>query len=106
MTSYQVTHIALSNGSRHEHITHLYAGGRWWPKQEVVQSINAGNQFYTEVNGRRAYLKVVDAIPPYVQTYADNTLTDTGSGYAVPGTARPCADHYHGSLAGEDEGDG
>ncbi len=44
----------------------------------MVDSINAGaNTFYTEVNGKRAYLRVV-AGPngPYVRTYADGVWTD------------------------------
>jgi hypothetical protein len=34
------------------------------------------NSAYVQSGTSRAYLKVVDATPPYVQTYADNTLTD------------------------------
>lgn len=34
------------------------------------------NQAYVEGPTKRAYLRVREATPPYVQTYADNTWTD------------------------------
>ncbi|TKW62028.1 MAG: DUF3892 domain-containing protein [Blastochloris viridis] len=77
MAEYQVTHIRLSNGTTHQHITQLAIGGQWYTRQQVVDFIRSGHSFYTQVyGGSKTYLKVVDATPPYVQTFANNTPTD------------------------------
>lgn len=64
--------------SKHESITHL-GGATWrWPRQQVIDSINAGtNTFYTMVNGKRANIGVIDAPNgQYVRTYADDVWND------------------------------
>jgi len=54
-------------------------GGGWnWPRQTVIESINAGtNTFYTLVNGKRADISVVNGPNgPYIRTHADGIWTD------------------------------
>lgn len=79
MADVQVTCI-LKTGNNHESITHLggTGGGGWrWTRQQVIESINGKtNTFYTLVRGVRANIGVVNASPPYVRTYADQTWTD------------------------------
>lgn len=62
----------------YEGITHL--GGRsWhWTRQQVIASIRGKeNTFYTQVNGRRAEVGVVDGPNgPYLRTYADGVWND------------------------------
>jgi hypothetical protein len=64
--------------SKHEAITHLGGSGWKWPRQQVVNSINAGdNTFYTLVGGSRANVGVVDgANGQYLRTYANNVWND------------------------------
>jgi hypothetical protein len=65
----------------HEGITHLGGpggSGWWWPRQRVIDSINARqNTFYTEVNGIRAEIGVVDGPKgQYLRTHADGVWND------------------------------
>lgn len=80
MADCQITCINLSqNGSRHEHITHAGNGSNWrWTVAEVVASIKAKtNTFYvSDARGNRANVGAVEAVPPYIRTYADNVWTD------------------------------
>jgi hypothetical protein len=63
--------------SSHEHITHLGGQGWTWPREAVIQSIDAKtNSFHVidPASGRRAYVGIVrptDGRAPFVQTYAD-----------------------------------
>lgn len=79
MADVQVTCINKPHrDSKHEAITHL-GGATWrWPRQDVVNSINAKtNTFYTLVNGKRANVGVVDGPNgQYLRTYADNVWND------------------------------
>jgi hypothetical protein len=62
----------------HEGITHLGGAGWRWPRQQVIDSIEAkANTFYTLVNGARADIGVV-AGPngKYLRTYADGKWND------------------------------
>ncbi len=65
----------------HEGITHLggSAGGGWrWTRQQVIDSIKAKtNTFYTNVDGVRADVAVVN-VPncDYVRTHADGKWND------------------------------
>ncbi len=62
----------------HEGITHLGGTGWKWTRQQVIDSIQAGqNTFYTLVGGSRANVAVVDSPNgPYLRTHADNTWND------------------------------
>lgn len=57
----------------HEGITHLGGDGWRWTRDQVVQSIEAKtNTFFTQENGKRANIGVVNGSNgKYVQTYAD-----------------------------------
>lgn len=79
----RITAIRMVGSEHHQHISDL----RWInpATQATGESTRAAmvefvrknpNQAYVESATSRAYLKVVEATPPYVQTYADNTLTD------------------------------
>ena len=78
----KVTDIHLEGGNQHQHIAKL----RWVDDQtsigyestraEMVQYLLGGGRAYVVSGTLTTYLKVVHAIPPYVQTYADNTPTD------------------------------
>jgi Protein of unknown function (DUF3892) len=62
----------------HEGITHL-GGTDWrWPRQQVIDSIEAKtNTFHTLVNGIRAEIGVVDGPNgKYLRTYADGKWND------------------------------
>lgn len=79
MADVQVTCItkqAYSTG--HEAITYLGGSGWRWTREQVSQSIEAGtNTFYTQVNGRRADVAVVNGPSgKYLRTHADGTYND------------------------------
>ena len=82
MADVQVTCINKQpRNNPHEGITHLGGtGGKgWkWPRQQVVDSINARtNTFYTRVNGKRADVAVVHGPNgDYVRTHADEVWND------------------------------
>ena len=61
----------------HEGITHL-GGYRWRStRQQVIDSIQAGNTFYTLVGGRRADVGIVEGPNgPYLRTHADGYWND------------------------------
>lgn len=62
----------------HEGITHV-GGATWhWPRQQVIDSINAKtNTFYTLVRGNRSNIGVVNGPNgPYLRTYADGQWND------------------------------
>lgn len=78
-----VTHIRLSGGSRHEHISEVKwinpstnnigistrEGMVTWLRQPgTVAKVQGG--------GRTVDVRVVEATPPYIRTYADGTPTD------------------------------
>ena len=79
MADVQVTCINKPNrDSKHESIIQL-GGATWrWPRQDVVNSINAKtNTFYTLVNGKRANVGVVDGPNgQYLRSYADGVWND------------------------------
>jgi hypothetical protein len=75
MADVQVTCINKQpRNNPHEGITHLGGPGWKWTRQEVIRSIEAKtNTFYTLVNGKRAYIAVVNGPNgKYLQTHADN----------------------------------
>jgi hypothetical protein len=62
-------------------IKHMFPDGllAWkWTRQQVIDSINSGsNTFYTQVNGRRADIAVVDGQNgQYLRTHADGQWND------------------------------
>ena len=70
---------ATRSANSHESISHLGNPGVWrWTKQEVIQSIEAGtNTFYTEANGKRAEVGVVNGMNgKYLRTHADGYYND------------------------------
>ncbi len=69
--------------SPHEHITHLGnpKAGWTWPREQVIQSIDAKSNTFFVVDprtGKRANIGVVRAAghAPYVRTYADGVWND------------------------------
>ena len=83
MGTFQVTCIKKQDRfSTHEGITHFGgpAGGGWRrTRDEVIQMIEQqGDAFYTEVNGKRAYVGVVrePGKRPYLRTHADGYWND------------------------------
>lgn len=80
-----VVYVACINkqprNNPHEGITHLGGpgGGGWkWTRQQVIESIEARtNSFFTEVDGNRADIAVVDGPNgKYVRTHADGKWND------------------------------
>jgi len=71
-----------AGGSRHEHIDSL----RWRnpedgqtgenSRDEIVKWINGGGKAYVVAGTLRVEVRVVNATPPYVQTYADGVWQD------------------------------
>lgn len=62
----------------YEGITHL-GGPEWrWTRQQAIDSIQRkDNTFFTQVNGRRAEIGVVNGPNgPYLRTYADGEWND------------------------------
>ena len=79
MADAQVTCINKTpRNNPHEGITHLGGSGWRWTRQQVIDSIrNKSNTFYTQVNGKRADIGIVDGPSgPYLRTYADGTWND------------------------------
>jgi hypothetical protein len=82
MADVQVTCINKQpRDNPHEGITHLGGpgGGGWkWTRQQVIASINAGeNAFYTSVGGKRADIGVVNGPNgAYLRTHADGYWND------------------------------
>ena len=75
MSDVQVTCINKPDRqSAHEGITHLGGTGWRWTRDQVIRSIENGtNTFFTNVEGKRANVRVVDGrYGKYVRTYADN----------------------------------
>lgn len=68
----------LPRNNTHEGITHLGGSGWKWTRQQVIDSIEAkSNTFYTQVNGKRAEIGVVNGTrSQFVRTYADGTWND------------------------------
>jgi hypothetical protein len=81
MADVQITCINKQPRSNpHEGITHLGGTGWKWTRQQVIDSIRSKvnpNTFFTQVNGKRANVGVVDGPNgPYVRTYADGMWND------------------------------
>jgi hypothetical protein len=75
-TAVQVTCVTVAIGnSGHEGITHLGGPGGLWTKAEVIAALESPYprySFYTEVNGRVAWVGVrTGQYGKYLQTYAD-----------------------------------
>jgi hypothetical protein len=80
----QITAIRMVGTEHHQHISDL----RWvnpdtqatgeTSREGMVDFVRKNpNGAYVQNGGaNRAYLKVVETTPPYVQTYADNTWTN------------------------------
>jgi hypothetical protein len=79
MADAQVTCInKLNRNSPHEGITHL-GGSNWkWSREDVIRSIeNKSNTFFTQVNGKRADIGVVNGVNgKYLRTHADGQWND------------------------------
>ena len=78
-----ITHIRMSQGGhRHEHITEV----KWFNNEnnqtgvstrgQVVDWLNLGNHAYVTDGQHTVEVRVVNANPPYLQTYADGIWTD------------------------------
>lgn len=77
-----VTHIRLSGGTGHEHITNV----KWqdtsnntsnqMTREQAVDWINHGNRAYVTDGQRTVEVGVVKANPPYLRTHADGKWTD------------------------------
>ena len=79
MADAQVTCInKLNRNSPHEGSTHL-GGSNWkWSREDVIRSIeNKSNTFFTQVNGKRADIGVVNGPNgKYLRTHADGQWND------------------------------
>lgn len=77
-----ITHIRLSGGTSHEHITDV----RWqdtgnntsgqMTKEQAVGWLRQGNRAFVTDGVRTVEVGVVDANPPYIRTHADGKWTD------------------------------
>jgi hypothetical protein len=86
MATYIVTEVrkALSSDGTHRHIAGLCTeDGTYYARQEVVNSINAGNTWKTSADGYEAVIEPVTYCPhssclasPYVRTNPDSTKKD------------------------------
>jgi len=79
MADVQVTCINKQpRDNTHEGITHLGGSGWRWPRQQVIESIEAKtNTFYTKVSGNRGDIGVVNGPNgKYLRTYADGKWND------------------------------
>jgi Protein of unknown function (DUF3892) len=78
----QCTHIRLVGGTRHDHIVRI----RWTnpethatgesTREEMVSWIRRGGVAFVTDGIRTVRVHVVNAVPPYVQTYRDGVQTD------------------------------
>ena len=80
----QVTAVQMAGGTRHEHIAEV----RWrnpdtnntgaTSRQGMVDWLRADNenQAFVSDGSHRIRVHVVNASPPYIQTYADGVWTD------------------------------
>ena len=68
----------LNRDSTYESISHLGGDNFHWLRQQVIDCINSGRHtFYTQVNGKRANVAVVNGShTSYVRTHADGQWTD------------------------------
>jgi Protein of unknown function (DUF3892) len=84
MASFQIVevHTELSSSGLHEHIAAVKTtGGYEWSRDTVVKDIRYGtDSYYTEVNGARANVIVVECpyctFSDYIKTTADYTTAD------------------------------
>lgn len=86
MTTYIVTKVRkeLSSDGTHRHIEGVCTeGGTHYTRQEVVDSINAGNTWKTKANGYEAIITTITYCPkanclakPYIRTNPDSTQAD------------------------------
>lgn len=77
-----ITHIRLSGGTQHEHITDV----KWsdtssntsnqMTKAQAVDWLKNGHRAYVTDGSRTVEVGVVDANPPYLRTHADGRYTD------------------------------
>jgi hypothetical protein len=81
MAEFQITCINKQpRNNPHEGITHLggpAAGGWTRTREQIIKNIEAGEVYFTEVNGRRAYVGIVDGPNgKYLRTHADGYWND------------------------------
>jgi hypothetical protein len=86
MATYIVTKVRkeLSADGSHRHIEGVCTNsGTHYTRQEVVDSINAGNTWKTQADGYEATIKVMTYCPqgsclakPYIETNRDSTKKD------------------------------
>lgn len=77
-----VTAVHIEGAARHEHITSVKwrnptsgATGQS-SREQMVEWIGAGNQAYVSDGVRTVEVRVVDARPPYIRTWADGVWSD------------------------------
>jgi hypothetical protein len=76
MAEYQVTCVT-KRANNYYGITHLGGYGWYRKKQDVINAMRNGTQFYVSTGWKRVYLKIVHGPHgDYVQTFANNTPTD------------------------------
>jgi hypothetical protein len=86
MSTYTVTKVRkeLSSDGTHRHIEGVCtSGGTHYTRQEVVDSINAGNTWETSADGYRATIETMSycakagcLAKPYIKTKPDSTKKD------------------------------
>lgn len=77
VTRYTVTGVRRERSAdgSHTHISGVYAGGNYFPRQQVIRSINLLNDWVARAAGRETPIVVVASCPyfdctesPYLQT--------------------------------------
>jgi hypothetical protein len=84
MASFQIVAVRTESSSSgsHEHISKVKtSGGSEWSRATVVKDIReGGDSYYTEVNGSKADVIVVECpnctFSDYIKTTADSTTAD------------------------------
>lgn len=85
MTTYYATGVRkeLSADKTHEHIAGVCTGTSYRTRKEVVDSINAGNSWYTDADGLKAKIEPIAYCPksdcfakPYIRTNPNSTAKD------------------------------
>lgn len=85
MSTYYATHVRKERSAdgSHEHIAGVCTGTTYWTRRQVVDSINAGNAWYTDAGGSKAKIETITYCPnrgclatPYIRTNPNSTGKD------------------------------
>ncbi|MHB0927597.1 MAG: hypothetical protein ACYC3W_01550 [Candidatus Nanopelagicales bacterium] len=96
VTRYVVTGVrrGLSADGSHSHITGVYAGGAYFPREQLVRSIQLRNEWVVRMADELVPVRVTDACPyrnctesPYVRSISPEPGTDVLDLLPNPGLA-------------------